>query len=201
MSRTAISVFILVAAALAADKQLKPGEYDPYNAVIVDLNTNKFAKAIADLDTWKQKFPETDYADERSALSVQAFAGAEKPAETLAAAAPLLARDLDSVFGPDGQPTVIRVLYAAVWAVTQSPDLPPDSLAAGEKAARLLDAYDHRPASVNPEQWSTLRAEMRAKAQSALLYIAVLPGVRAMASKPPDCAAAETVYTRALTDH
>ncbi len=34
------------------------GEFDIYNEVIKAIAANNFAKAVTDLDTWKQKYPE-----------------------------------------------------------------------------------------------------------------------------------------------
>ncbi len=39
---------------------------------------------------------------------------------------------------------------------------------------------------------------MKDKASAALLYIAMLPGIQAMAKHPPDCPAAESTYEKAL---
>src|SRR5580693_6287348 len=91
-----------------AEKNLKPGEFDPYNEVVKDINTNSFPKAITDLDVWAQKFPDSEYKDDRAAFYVQAYAGANQPAKALEAGAGLLTRDLGTVFpGPGGPPTVI----------------------------------------------------------------------------------------------
>jgi len=54
---------------------------------------------------------------------------------------------------------------------------------------------------VTAEQWAQARADMRAKASAALLHIAMLPGIQAMAQTPPDCAAAEAAYSKALQEY
>lgn len=191
----------LAAAQSAPEKKLKDGEYETYNEVIKDINTGSFVKAIADLDTWKQKFPQSDYADERAAYYVQAYAGGNQPAKSAAAATGLLARDLNTVFpAPGGQSTVIRVLYATCWAISHDPNPSAEELAAGQKAARQLMAYDQQMSGVTAEQWAAARADMKEKGAAALLAIAMLPGTQAMAKQPPDCTAAETAYTRALGD-
>jgi hypothetical protein len=189
----------LAAAQDAPGKKYKEGEYEPYNQAVKDINSGDFTRAIADLDAWKLKFPESDYADERVALYVQAYAGANQAAQSMAAAAPLIARDLNNVFpGPAGQSTVIRVLYAMAWATSHSPNPAPGEVAAAEKAARQLIAYDQRIAGVTAEQWATARADMREKGTAALLYIAMLPGIQAMSREPADCAAADAAYSHAL---
>jgi hypothetical protein len=42
---------------------------------------------------------------------------------------------------------------------------------------------------------------MKAKANAALLYLAMRPGIQAMAKQPQDCAAAEAAYSKALSDY
>ena len=188
-------------ASLQAEKKVKDqGEYDLYNAVLKDIQGNNFQKAIADLDTWSQKYPDTDYKDERKAYYVQAYAGAGQPAKAVGTAGDLLSHDPDAAFpGPEGQATVIRLLYNTAWAISQVPNPTPGELATGEKAAHRLMDYDKQLPNVTAEQWAQARADMKQKAQAALLYIGMLPGSQAMAKQPPDCAAAEAAYTKAVT--
>jgi hypothetical protein len=196
-----VSVLFLAAAIAAAqnEKKLKQGEYDPYNEAVKDINTTNFTKALTDLDTWSQKFPDSDYKDDRTAFYVQAYTATNQPAKALEAAAGLLARDLSAVFpGPAGQPTIVRFLYNTVFAISHDPDPTPDVMAVGEKAAHQLMAFDQPIPGVSAADWEKARASMKEQATAALLYIAMRPGVQAMAKQPPDCAAADATYTRAL---
>src|SRR5262245_39439131 len=106
----ATGVCLLLFAMLAsaqAEKKYKEGEYEVYNEVVKDINTNNFTKAITDLDTWKTKFPESDYKDDRTAFYVQAYTATNQPAKALDEANGLLSRDLSTVFpGPTGQATI-----------------------------------------------------------------------------------------------
>lgn len=195
---------LLLAAALAAaqgasEKKPKEGEYDPFNAVVNDITANNFTKAITDLDTWSQKFPETDYKDDRIAYYVQAYVGANQPAKALDSAAALISRDLSTVFpGPTGPPTIVRVLYSASWAIAHDPNPTPEALATGQKAARLLLAYETPIPGVSAADWEKARAGMKEQANAALLYVAMQPAAQAMAKQPPDCVAADAAYVRAL---
>src|SRR5438132_166733 len=83
-------------------KQFKQGEFEFYNEALKDINGGMFPKAIVDLDTWKQKFPESDYKDDRVAYYVLVYAGANQPTKSVDTAAELLAKDL-------GQATNLRV--------------------------------------------------------------------------------------------
>ena len=188
--------------AAAAEKQLKPGESEVYREVANDLGAANFPKAMADLETWRMKYPDSDFKDERSALFVQTYAGTNQPAKVLDTAAELLSRDLNTVFtGEASQATIIRVLYNTVWAITQIANPSPVELATGDKAAHQLMDYDQPLPNVSAEKWAEVRTDMRDKAKSALLYIAMLPGIRAMAKQPPDCPAAELAYSKALADY
>src|SRR6185437_11936162 len=122
----------LCSLAAAVEKQLKPGESELYNDVVKDLGTANFTKTLADLDAWQQKYPDSDFKDERSALYVQTYAGLNQPMKTIDVAGELIARDLNTVFpGPSGQATVIRILYNAAAAITQIANPSPAELAAG----------------------------------------------------------------------
>jgi hypothetical protein len=186
--------------AAPAEKQLRPGESELYNDVLKDLGAANATKALADLDTWQQKLPDSDYRDERSALYVQTYAVSNQPAKALDAAGELLAKDLSATFtGPEGQAVILRLLYNSVWAISQLPHPTPSQLSAGAKAAHQLMDYDQPLPGVDASKWAEARKDMQSKANAALLYIAILPGIQAMAKQPPDCASAEPVYSKAVT--
>src|SRR6185295_16049405 len=98
----------------AAKNYKDQGEYDIYNEVTKDIVGNNFAKAITELDTWKSKYPESDYKPERSVLYIQAFNGAKQFGKAVDAAGALMApKDLDATF-PDpksGPQDVVKVLF------------------------------------------------------------------------------------------
>jgi hypothetical protein len=189
-----IAVLCLVAA--AAEKQLTPGESEVYNEVVKDLGANDFAKAMTDLDTWRQRYPDSDFKDERTAFYIQTYAGASQPSKALDAAGELLSKDLNLA-----QAAIIRVLYSAVWAISQIPNPTPAELIVGDKAAHQLLDYDQPLPGVSAEKWAEVRTDMRDKAKATLLYLAMLPGIQAMAKQPPDCPAAELAYRKALADY
>ena len=202
LGAVAASLCLVAFAAEEDTRQLKPGERELYDAVLKSMAAAKPVDAVASLDAWAKRFPGSDYRDDRSALYVQAYGASNQPAKALDAAGELLTKDLDATFpGTAGQATVLRLLYSAVWAVTQIANPTEPELSAGDKAARLLMAYDRQLPGITAEKWAEARADMKEKAQTALLYMAMLPGLQAMAKQPPDCAAAETAYTKALADY
>jgi len=135
-------------------------------------------------------------------LYVQTYALANQPAKALDTAGELLSKDLNATFtGPKGQAVILRLLYNAVWAVSQLSQPTPEELAIGSRAAHQLMDYDKPLPGVDAEKWSEARTDMRAKAAAALMYIAILPGIQDMAKQPPDCAGAETIYSKAVTEY
>ena len=67
-------------------------EYDLYSAVVTDVASNP-AKALIELDTWKQKYPDSDFKDDRSVYYILAYAAANQPARAVDEAAGLLGKD------------------------------------------------------------------------------------------------------------
>ena len=183
-------------------KSLLPGEFESYNEIIKDINLKNFTKALTDIAAWRQKFPASAYRDDGAALEVQALAETNQPGPALDAVTALMARGLDTVYpGPQGQATVIRVLYTATWAIAHMPSPSAEELSTGRTAARQLMDYDRQLPGVSPSQWEQARADMKAKADTALFYLAMLPAVQAMSHQPRDCAAAESSLAAALGDY
>jgi hypothetical protein len=183
-------------------KQFKPGETERYNEAIQDVSSGSFAKAVTDLDGWKQQFPDSDYRDERDALYVQAYSGVNQPVKTMDVAAGLIAKGLEALFpGAAGQPLILRLLYSASWAITQIPKPTVEEATAAEKAAKALLAADTPLPGVPANKWAEARAGMKQKATAAVVYLAMLPGMQAMQKQPPDCAAADGAYSKALGEH
>src|ERR1039457_906136 len=104
------------AAAQTAQPQKKvkdQGEYDIYNNVLKDAAAQAWPKLLQDLDTWAQKYPESDYKDDRSYYYVQAYSGANQPAKELEVGSQLMTRDLKKVYSDPkaGPQQVLTVLY------------------------------------------------------------------------------------------
>ena len=56
----------------------------------------------ADLDPWTQRYPDTEYADERSYYYMLAYNGLEQPAKVVDTGAPLLLKPVtESIRGAD----------------------------------------------------------------------------------------------------
>jgi hypothetical protein len=201
------------AAAQTAQPQKKvkdQGEYDIYNNVLKDVNAQTWPKLLQDLDTWAQKYPESDYKDDRLYYYVQAYSGGNQPGKELDIAGQLLAKDLKTVF-PDPK-QVLTVLYMTCVNVQKAPAPTPDQTAAGEKAAHaLLDFVPvyfvaaNKPAATSDADWTKTGKDLNTLADGTLRVIAMRPGMDLLqkytASGNKDtsfCGPAEEALTKAL---
>jgi hypothetical protein len=198
------------AAPAAKTKKVKDqGEYDIYNEAIKDANNPQ--KEIQDLDTWTQKYPDSDYKDDRLYMYMLAYGkmNPPQPAKVVDYGKQLIDKGLDTVFAEKGGGiSKLNVLYQVAWNVAAMPNATPDQIALGEKAAKdLLDfapkyfVDENKPAATTPAQWTAARADIEKRAKTALGAIALIPGNQAMSKTPKDCVAADAAYTKALTDH
>ncbi|HEV3199098.1 MAG TPA: hypothetical protein VGZ73_14395 [Bryobacteraceae bacterium] len=179
------------------------GEYNIYNEVTKDFAANNFTKAISDLDTWKQKYPVSDYSGDREVLYVKSYMGAKQYGKAVDQVGDLLSTGLDKVFSnpKEGPGQMLQVLYNATVAVPAVANPTPEELATGDKVARQLMSFDRRPDGVSDADWTKLKSDVQGPAKAALLYLAILPGNQAMTKQPRDCAAAEVAYAKALSDY
>jgi hypothetical protein len=169
------------------------GEYDLYNEVAKDFAANNSSKALTDLQRWGEKYPDSEFKDDRQMLFVQAYAGANQMANAIDAAGAVLAKDQL----PSGNSaSMLRLLYAVVSAIQRVPDPSAPQIATATKAEHLLEDYDTPPEGASATVWASTRAELRYAARATLLYIAILPASRA--TKAKDCAGAEAAALKAL---
>ena len=159
------------------------GETEMYNTAIRD--TNDPAKQIQDLDAWAQRYPHSDFVDDRLYLYVQAYARVKpaQPARLLDYGAQLIAKDVKTVFQDPQQ--VLVVLYLVTANATMMPDPSYAQLKAGARAAReLLDglptffAADRQPPNVSAAEWRRSSSEMETiarKTLASLEKVAALP--------------------------
>jgi hypothetical protein len=177
-------------------------EYDLFDSAGKAVAANNPTKALSDLDTWKQKYPSSDFADEGTVLYIQAYAAAKQPGKAIDLAAPLINKGVDEVF-PDpatGPGNSIKVLFTTVLAITQMPDPSAEQMAAADKAAHQLADYNRKPQGVPDDAWSNARTtQLQPPAKAAMQYIAMLPGNLAFGKN--DWAGADAAYSKALQQY
>ena len=194
----------------AAQKKYKDnGEYNVFNDVVKDIQANNSAKAVTDLDTWTQKYPESDYKDDRLYYYMQAYSKANppQPGKVVDYGAQLMMKDLKTTFSDpqQGPGMVVSILYLVTASAPAIPNPTPDQMALGEKAAHeLLDylptffAADKKPANTTDQAWTQARTQLETAAKKSLIAISLIPGNQDMAKKPPDCVGAEDAYKKGL---
>ncbi len=113
-------------AAQPAQKNWKDrAEYDLYNAIVKEQDASK---RLALLNSWKEKYSTSDYADARSQIYVTTYAALNQPDKVIATGNEVLQSD----------PKNLTVLYMMALNVLGITKPTPDDLASGEKAANGL---------------------------------------------------------------
>ena len=193
------------------EKKVKDqGEYDIYNQTLKDQATP--AALLKDLDTWAQKYPESDYKDDRQYYYITGYNGTNQPAKVLEVGSGLMARDLKKVFvDPKAGPQqILTVLYMMSVNVLKLPTATPEQMEAGEKAAKALQEFvpnfftaANKPAGATDAAWTEGKTTMEKVAKDTLMYLASKPGAEALnryttSKDVKECVAAESGYRKAL---
>ncbi|MGH9721996.1 MAG: tetratricopeptide repeat protein [Bryobacteraceae bacterium] len=133
------------------------------------------ARRLQFLDAWKQKYPESDYKEERLLYYLNTYQQLNQGAKLYETAKELLALD----------PANVQALY---WLTLLTETMPPtpESLATGEKAAQgLLQAK--KPANVTDANWEAAKKTTDVAAYKTLAFVASarkdLPGAEKQYAK------------------
>jgi hypothetical protein len=186
-------------------------ECDLINAIIKDLQGQDQQKTLTDLNNWSQKYPESDWKDDRPAWYQQAYTqNPPQPDKVVEYGGQLMNKDLDVLY-KENKLLALQVLLRTTVAVTQIKNPSAEQLATGEKAAKQLLAFlsspANRPAGMTEEAWNGARAQTEPIAKATLAYIAAYPGDQLVAKaqadpkdsdqQKADYAAAEQAYRTA----
>ena len=173
-AKTLILIAVLAAlgtgmgVAQAPKKQAKDQvEYDLYSSILKETNAQK---KLSLLETWKQKYPNTDFKLERNQLFLATYQQLGQAAKMVETAKEMLAID----------PKEFTALY---WITLLTPSLnntSPEALETGEKAAHgllaNLDASfapDKKPANTPEDAWKKARVEAEALGHKTLGWVAM----------------------------
>ncbi len=184
-------------------------EYDIFNSVLKDQNSNNPQKALQDLDTWTQKYPESDWKDQRLYMYMQEYAKLTPPnaAKVMEYGAQVMSKGLKNVFDdPKEAPRqILNCLFLITVNAAALTDATPDQVELGKKAAQQLKeeakAYfipENKPSTTADAAWQQARQQLDSAADHTLLALEILPANQAKAKG--DCAAAEPMYVKALQD-
>ncbi len=147
--------------AQAPKKQVKDqAEYELYNNSTKETDPNK---RLTFLNSWKEKYPATDFKEERLLIYLTTYQQLNQPAKMVDTAKEIVALNPQNV-------------NALMWLAYFGPTFPQpptaDSLATGESAAKaLLDAP--KPEAVDAAVWPKIKADFDALAHNSLGTIAV----------------------------
>lgn len=140
-------------------------EYDLYDAITKEAAP---AKKIELLNTWKEKFPNTDYDKERKLLYINAYASLGKFDDLLAVAGQILASD----------PEDLTSLY---WISEMTPKLGKTDAAFLDNSEKvctsLLNNLDvlfsgaRKPGPMSEDQWKAAKLDMQKRALRCLAYV------------------------------
>lgn len=140
------------------EKKVKDAqEYELFVAVTKETDQNK---KIGLLNTWKEKYPDSDYKQERLAAILETYRQLNNPQKMWETGKEIL----------EGDPKNVNALY---WLALLTESLPvtPDTLSTGQKAAEGLLASE-KPEAVKPEDWGKMKKETTVIAQKTLGFIA-----------------------------
>jgi tetratricopeptide (TPR) repeat protein len=168
----------------APQKKVKDqGEFDLYNSVIKEPDAGK---KLGLLDQWVQKYPDTDFKEER----LQIYNSIKQPAKVVEVGTAIL--------GKDPKNLTALVLVCANTPLLTEPTA--EQMANGQKAAKyLLENIDAlKPAAVADDAWKQAKAGIEANANAALTFVTMFPGNSALAKK--DFAGAEAAFKKILAD-
>jgi tetratricopeptide (TPR) repeat protein len=176
-------------------------EYDLFDAVKKDLLLGNGAKAITDLDAWKQHNPASQYKDDREVMYLKAYELSKDYDKELAKAKELMSHDLDAMFSDpaQGPGQVVSVYFAAVTAASALPNPTPEQLATGAEAAHKILDYKRDPKGIDPAAWATAKQQLAAASNALLYKAAFLPPYQAEQKKDYDTAIAG--YQKAMADY
>jgi tetratricopeptide (TPR) repeat protein len=148
----------------AQQKQWKDrAEYDLFEAARKEQDPKKKLDA---LNTWKQKYPATDYEEERLLMFTQTYQQLGDAAHMYDSALALLQKN----------PNNIQGLYFITTLTTSMADTSPAKLANGEKYAKaLLDAVGtlKKPENMAEEAWNKELDALRVVAHMTLGWVAM----------------------------
>ena len=175
-----------------------------YQAATKSVSSQNWAKALTDLDAWKQKFPNSEFKDDRDFYILQGYLLTNQFDKVLTFGNEFMDRDLPTLFkGTLGNVVATYFIVTSAAGELLKKDATPEQIAIGDKAAHKLLAYAptyfvpaNLPAGQTAQTFAQTQTQMEAMANGYILTEAVTPGLKAEAKK--DCPAADAAFSKAL---
>ena len=141
-------------------------EFDLYESITKEAQP---AKRLELLNSWKEKYASSEFADIRTLLYLQTYGQLNRGAEVIATS--------NEVFGKD--PNNLQALSATLGAIFTLTTPTSEQLATAEKAANqilsnadALFAADKKPQGVGDADWVTAKKNVQLQAQNVIGYVA-----------------------------
>ena len=191
--------------AFAQEKKVKDqGEYTLSDTAFKSIQAGNWAKAVPDLEAWKEKYPESDWKQDRDFYLLQGYLSTQQFDKAVSFGGEFMDRDLPTLF-KDTKGNVVGTYFIVTSAAGElmKKNATPEQLATGDKAAHKLIDYaptyftaENLPKGQNQQAFDQAKAQMLAVANGYLLQEAVAPGLAAEAKH--DCPAADAAFSKAL---
>ena len=160
---------VLAQDAAKKEKKVKDrGEYDIYTAA---NNEKDPAKQLQILQSWKEKYPDSDFKQERADAISMAYDKMNKPADTIKAIQDALTINPKDL-------TALQLLAKIAGAVLRNNNPSPDVLTVGDQSSALLlsnleNFFDAsaKPAKVDAAQWAKAKSDTQQLAQTVQGYV------------------------------
>ena len=151
------------------EKKVKDrGEYDIFTAAGKETDP---AKQLVILQTWKDKYPDSDFKQERADTVAMAYLKLNKGPEFIKAVQDALAINPKDL-------TALQLLAKVAGSVLQNPNPPADLLTLGDQASGLLlsnlsNFFDAsvKPAAVTDANWTKAKGDTEQLAQTVQGYV------------------------------
>lgn len=159
----AIAAITVSGAWAQAQKNWKDrAEYDLYVALTQALQGNDGAKALALLKEWTEKYPESDYADARPAIELNAYKAANDPKGMITASDKILAAN----------PSDLTANYWVCTLTIANNLTTEEDLARAAKAGDVLSKLQ-KPAELDAAQWPAVEKEMHSLGHKCSGFVAM----------------------------
>jgi Outer membrane lipoprotein len=203
---TAAAIILTVVAPFAGaqEKKLKDGERELYEPATQAVGAQNWAKAVPALEAWKQKFPDSEFKDDRDFYILQGYLVTQQFPKAITFGNDFMDNNVPGL-SKSNPGYVIAAYFVVTTAASQliQKDATDEQIRIGDKAAHKLLEFSptyfvaaNQPAGETPQSFANRRTQMEATANGYLLTEAVAPGTKAEAKK--DCPAAEAAFSKAL---